>query len=58
MPTTIYVTLRPVEAEALRDLARKEDRDPRRQAARFIRDGLERAGVLRDDGQPAAEARR
>lgn len=33
-------------ADALRTLAWREDREPRRQAERFIREGLERAGAL------------
>ena len=55
-PNTIYLTLRADEAEALRELARQEDRDPRRQAARFVREGLKQAGVLREACQPAEGA--
>lgn len=45
-PTSITAPLRPIEAEALLAFARREDRDPRRQAQRFIREGLERVGAL------------
>jgi len=37
-----------VVADALRTLAWREDRDPRRQAERLIRVGLIQAGVLSD----------
>jgi hypothetical protein len=40
MPSTV--------ADALRALAWREDRDPRRQAERFIREGLIREGALPD----------
>ena len=47
-------------AEALRELAWREDRDPRRQAERFIREGLIREGALPDlktaAGRQPAEA--
>ena len=33
-------------ADALRELAWREDRDPRRQAERFIREGLIHEGAL------------
>jgi hypothetical protein len=45
-PTSINAPLRPIEAEALLDYSRSQDRDPRRQAQRFIREGLERVGAL------------
>ena len=35
-------------AEALLELACREDRDPQRQAERFIREGLIREGALPD----------
>ncbi len=55
MPRSIYVPLPTPAKEALYELAEREDRDPRVQAARFIREGLQRAGVLTDDPnhQPA-----
>lgn len=47
-------------ADALRNLAWREDRDPRRQAERFIREGLIREGALTESttaaGQQAATA--
>lgn len=45
-PSSINVPLRPIEAEALIALARREDREPRRQAQRLVREGLERIGAL------------
>jgi hypothetical protein len=44
--TRIMITLPQNEREALRELAQREHRDPRAQAALIIRDGLERAGLL------------
>jgi hypothetical protein len=42
----IFVTLEPREADALLTLATREDRDPRRQAARLLREGLARRGLV------------
>ena len=42
----VYVPLSADEMEALKALGRREDRDPRRQAKRILREGLEHAGVL------------
>ena len=51
----MYLPLSEQEKKALRDLAAREDRDPRQQAARFVREGLRREGALRDeDREPAA----
>jgi hypothetical protein len=50
----MYLPLTDREKTALRELAEREDRDPRFQAARFVREGLERAGVLEIPIQPAA----
>jgi hypothetical protein len=44
----VYVPLPHDVKDALLSLASREDRDPRRQAARLIREGLERARVLSD----------
>jgi hypothetical protein len=44
----IFVPLPDVPREVLYELAEREDRDPRVQAARFIREGLELAGALTD----------
>jgi hypothetical protein len=44
----IFVTLEPREADALLTLAVREDRDPRRQAARLLREGLARRGLVAD----------
>jgi hypothetical protein len=46
MPTQVNVPLRPETADALRQLARQELRDPRLQAQWLLEDGLKRAGVL------------
>jgi hypothetical protein len=54
---TIGVRLTADELAALRAVAGKEDRDPRRQAARLVREGLERTGALtghRPDPKTAA----
>ena len=51
---TIGVRLNANELEALRMVALREDRDPRRQAALLLRDSLIRAGVLTDDDRSAA----
>ena len=59
---TIGVRLNTAELEALRSVADREDRDPRRQAQRLIRDGLIRVGALNApiddcaDRQPAEAA--
>jgi hypothetical protein len=42
----VYVPLRADMKDALLTLAARDDRDPRRQAARLLQEGLERAGVL------------
>lgn len=55
-PTRIMISLRPAEAEALLALSEREDRHPRDQAARFLREGLRRAGVL-EDAQPTEASR-
>jgi hypothetical protein len=43
---TLGIRLDADELEALRTVAEREDRDPRRQAARLLRDSLVRAGAL------------
>jgi len=45
---TIGIRLKADELEALRAVAIREDRDPKRQAARLLREGLIRAGALED----------
>ena len=56
----VYVPLRADIKDALLSLAEREERDPRRQAARLLREALERAGALPTDrdlteaGSPAA----
>jgi len=49
-------------ADALRELAWREDRDPRRQAERLLREGLIREGALPDlntaPAQPASAGTR
>ncbi len=47
--TRITVTLEQNEREALRALSVRERRDMRDQAALFVRDGLQRAGLLPSD---------
>ncbi len=42
----VYIPLRADVRDALLTLAEREARDPRRQAARLVQEGLERAGVL------------
>ncbi len=42
----VYVPLRADVKDALLTLAEREARDPRRQAARLVQEGLVRAGVL------------
>ncbi len=56
-PKQIYISLRPAEAEALLELCRREDRDPRRQAARLLREGLLRAGALPTDNALTTDSR-
>ncbi len=58
MARGIFVPLPDVPREALYELAEREDRDPRVQAARFIREGLARAGVLTDDPNTQAAGSR
>ena len=45
----VYVPLRADVKDALLTLAEREARDPRRQAARLVHEGLVRAGVLTND---------
>ncbi len=45
----VYVPLRADVKDALLTLAEREARDPRRQAARLLHEGLIRAGVMIDD---------
>ncbi len=45
----VYVPLRADVKDALLTLAEREARDPRRQAARLVQEGLVRAGILTDD---------
>jgi hypothetical protein len=58
MRRKIFITLRDPEATALLDLAQREYRDPRQQAALLIADALRRIGALRphppDPGYPAS----
>jgi len=42
----VYVPLPADVKDALLNLASREDRDPRRQAARLLQEGLVRAGFL------------
>jgi len=48
----LTITLERGEKEALFELARTEHRDPRMQAALFIRSGLESHGMLAADKEP------
>jgi uncharacterized protein with FMN-binding domain len=48
---TIGVRLTDAELTALKALANHEDRDARRQAARLVREGLIRAGLLTETGE-------
>lgn len=52
---TIGVRLNADEHAALQAIARQEDRDPRRQAARLVREGLLAAGVLTEAKTAPAE---
>jgi hypothetical protein len=54
---SIYVPLTERAAERLRELARREMRDPKAQAAVLILEGLKRADLDPDD-EPATERRR
>lgn len=45
----LHVPLDERERRALLDIADDQDRDAKRQARRFIREGLIRAGALKDD---------
>lgn len=51
---TIQVPISSNEREALLALAWREDRDPRHQAARLLREGLARAGVLVETADPVS----
>ncbi len=55
---TLGIRLDADELEALRTVAEREDRDPRRQAARLLRDSLIRAGALADDSEHQAAGSR
>lgn len=57
MRRKIYVMLAPHEAGALLDLSLREDRYPQQQAARFIREGLARAGALPAEQDAATDPR-
>jgi uncharacterized protein with FMN-binding domain len=48
---TIGVRLTDAELTALKALANREDRDARRQAARLVREGLIRVGLLAETGE-------
>ena len=50
----VYVPLRADVKDALLTLAEREARDPRRQAARLVQEGLIRAGILTDDDRSAS----
>jgi hypothetical protein len=52
---SVYVPLRSDVMKALHILAEREQRDPRRQAARLVEEGLIRAGLL--VGEPGASVR-
>jgi hypothetical protein len=54
----IYVPLSPDELDGLRTVGQSEQRDIRRQAARFIREGLERVGALNDQKSAGSPDRR
>ncbi len=49
MPRGIFVPLPDRSREALYELAEKEWRDPRDQAAKFIVEGLKRVGALTNE---------
>ncbi len=54
--TKLYVPLEKDERKALVNLASREKRDARLQAALFIRQGLERAGLLQPSDLQLAES--
>lgn len=51
----IYIPLRDKDLDQLAELARREMRDPRTQAAWLIREGLRRAGLLDDETENPAQ---
>jgi len=51
----IMITLRKDERDALRELAQRERRDPRDQAALFVVTGLQREGLLPADTQTSVD---
>ena len=53
MARGIFVPLPDVPRDALYELAEQEWRDPRDQAAKFIVEGLRRAGALNDERSTA-----
>ena len=53
----MYISLRPAEATRLSELAERERRDPRDQAAYLIARELERDALGESDRQPAEVAR-
>jgi hypothetical protein len=53
----IMITLQTDERAALFDLAERERRDPRDQAALFVRDGLRREGLLLTDTSTSFDVR-
>jgi hypothetical protein len=55
MPSGIYLRLPEHDHDALYDLADREFRHPREQAALFIHQGLRRAGLIDVDGQPTGK---
>lgn len=56
MARGIYVPLDGELKRALVDVAVQQDRDPRFQAARFVREGLERVGALPSGEQKTTPA--
>lgn len=54
----LYIPLERDEARALVTLANREKRDPRLQAALFVRLGLERAGLLEQAAPKVLESDR
>jgi ABC-type sulfate transport system substrate-binding protein len=54
MMNRFMVTLDEEESAALWDVAHRERRDPRQQAALFIRRALKRHGLLDDQGRQSA----
>jgi hypothetical protein len=53
-----YVMLEPPWDGALLDLSMREDRYPQQQAARLIREGLERAGAIPKEATDMTESAR